>query len=171
MPKHTQIMLAEYIAALRRETGELPGVTWTSPAKLHITLKFLGHRYEELEQLSSISFEPFTLRIFGLGKFPNVFFAVPQSIPSLYQDVADPLQELHKQVQRALGQESDSPFIPHVTLAKNIRGQATWAALDDARIKFNDADLGRFRVTHFELLRSGRTANYEVIQTYPPMTF
>jgi 2'-5' RNA ligase len=85
--------------------------------------------------------------------------------------VADPLHELREQVQRALELENDAAFVPHITLAKNIRDQATWAVINDARRQFNNVDFGKVTVANFELVRSGRISKHEVIQTYQALSF
>lgn len=100
---------------------------WVDPSDTHITLKFLGET--PIPQLPAIvaaldgvaeRWEPFPVRLEGLGAFPNVFR------PSvLWLGVAEgerPFQHLYNAVEVALKPLGIKPerkeFLPHVTLAR-----------------------------------------------------
>ena len=67
--------VAEYLATLR----PTPGVAWTRPENLHVTLKFLGDvataRISELSArlaAATADVPAFTMTVAGVGAFPNV---------------------------------------------------------------------------------------------------
>ncbi|MFI5336554.1 MAG: RNA 2',3'-cyclic phosphodiesterase, partial [Opitutales bacterium] len=103
----------------------LPGVRWTAPDHLHLTLRFIGEcdgdRPEQLAAaLGGVRVEPFILPVTGLGLFPSrgparvLWVGVGQGHPRLFQ--------LRKQVDEALlsvdpGLDVHS-FHPHFTLGR-----------------------------------------------------
>src|SRR5947207_9026583 len=110
---------------LVRLNPHLPGVRWSKPEQIHLTLSFLGYlqeREEELfrEKLATIHFVPFFLPIAGVGTFPakgkpKVLWAgIGRGHPQLFH--------LYKKVQEAAlaaGLEPDlRAWHPHVTLAR-----------------------------------------------------
>lgn len=103
----------------------LPGVNWTRPSQLHVTLRFLGDvPLDQIERmiarLESIRVEPFILPVEGLGTFPPnrpprvLWIGVGSGHPRLFQ--------LRQRVDDALlasGIQLDlKTFHPHVTLAR-----------------------------------------------------
>ena len=112
-------------------------VSWTRPDSMHVTLKFLGDvavaAIPDLEAaLGSLRFEPFDLRVEGLGYFP------PRGRPRvLWAGIAGEVAAavaLAGDVDRAvepLGFDRETrPFQPHVTLGRirSARG------IDDLRV-------------------------------------
>jgi RNA 2',3'-cyclic 3'-phosphodiesterase len=118
-------------AHLQREVARLgralPGVRWVDPAKLHLTLAFLGELDDErlaaaeaaaLEAARAV--KPFTLEVAGLGIFgpshaPRVIWAgVGGNVRRLAQ--------LHDALAAALAARGfvreERPFSPHLTLAR-----------------------------------------------------
>jgi RNA 2',3'-cyclic 3'-phosphodiesterase len=110
---------------LAGETELLPGVTWTRPEQLHITLRFLGDvpadRIEPMiSRLAGVRVAPFILPVENLGTFPPnrpprvLWIGVGSGHPRLFQ--------LRQRVDDALlasGLELDlRTFHPHATLAR-----------------------------------------------------
>ncbi len=104
----------------------LPGVTWSQPDQLHLTLRFLGDVPKEkitgvVAQLATVRVEPFVLPIEGLGAFPlkspprTLWVGVGRGHPHLHQ--------LRQRIDDALLAAGllaldVRMFHPHVTLAR-----------------------------------------------------
>lgn len=102
-------------------------VRWTNPDGIHLTLKFLGDTPPDKTaavirsmQAAAAGFEPFDLRVAGLGCFPN-----PRRARVLWVGLPD-APRLLAGVQRAidlqlalLGFDRETrPFNPHLTLGR-----------------------------------------------------
>ena len=109
--------------ALDTISQPLPSTRWVHAENLHITLRFIGDvshpvAREFAANLASIVFDPFTIRINGLGTFggaePRVIFAAIEP--------TEPIMELaraHETAARRAGLKPESrKFIPHITLAR-----------------------------------------------------
>ena len=103
-----------------------PGARWTGAEKLHLTMKFLGERPQELVDALVPALDALgarhraiDLRIEGLGAFPNarrpriVWAGIVETpaLSALQGDVDDACARLG--IER-----EDRPFHPHVTLAR-----------------------------------------------------
>ena len=113
-------------AALVALAEPRPGVNWTSPAQLHLTLRFLGDVPEEkiesvTAHLTSVHVEPFLLPVEDIGVFPPkgpprvIWIGVGRGHPHLHQ--------LRQRVDDALLAAGlldldVRSFHPHVTLAR-----------------------------------------------------
>lgn len=110
---------------LAAEAQPLPGVQWTKPEQLHVTLRFLGDvpvdRIESIcARLAQVRVAPFILPLDGVGTFPPnrpprvVWIGIGTGHPRLFQ--------LRQRVDDALlasGLQLDvRTFHPHVTLAR-----------------------------------------------------
>lgn len=103
--------------------GKLPGARWIDPERHHITLRFAGDVDELTARtlasvLSEIDFEPFTLRLTGLGSFggnkPRVLWAGVEPCEALMR-----LQRAHERAARRAGLPAEARnFMPHITLAR-----------------------------------------------------
>jgi 2'-5' RNA ligase len=112
--------LMDRLALLR---GKLPGARWIDPERYHITLRFAGDIDDPTARafastLSEIDFEPFTLRIGGLGSFggnkPRALWAGIEASEALVR-----LQKAHERAARRAGLPAETRnFSPHVTLAR-----------------------------------------------------
>jgi len=112
-------------AALAAVAKPLPGVAWTRPAQLHLTLRFLGDVPTEqiepiAERLATVHVEPFLLPVGGLGSFPQkrptrvVWAGIGAGHPRLHQ-----LRQRIDDALLAAGLDLDVRiFQPHVTLAR-----------------------------------------------------
>jgi 2'-5' RNA ligase len=105
--------------------GPLAGARWVEPENFHITLRFAGDIDNRTADefagfLEDIEFEPFEIRVSGLGAFggrtPRVIWAGVEG------DQLDGLQRAHERAARSAGLDPDSQtYRPHVTLAR-LRG-------------------------------------------------
>jgi 2'-5' RNA ligase len=137
----------------------LPGVAWTRPAQLHVTLRFLGDvpasRMERMDELlSAVRVEPFLLPVEGLGVFPprsppRVLWAgVGAGHPRLYQ-----LRQRLDDALLAAGLELDvRSFHPHVTVARCTERAA--AAVSQWLRHHQEFAAPPFRVEAFDLCAS-----------------
>ncbi len=151
LPESVRQLLSEW------QTG-LPGVRWTAPENLHLTVRFIG----EVPQakvpvikawLKTVSENAFSLQIKGLGYFDKhpqaVVWAgiVPSpELAALQQRVNDVLA-LHAGIKKDVGQ-----FSPHITLGR-VK-QADRAALKAFTAKYGDVTTATFRVEFFTLFSS-----------------
>lgn len=112
-------------ATLASQAQPLPGVTWTRPAQLHVTLRFLGDvPLEQIEpivaRLASVRVAPFVLPVEGVGAFPPgrpphvLWIGTGSGHPRLFQ-----LRQRVDDALLAAGLQLDvRTFHPHVTLAR-----------------------------------------------------
>jgi len=123
-PESIKSRIARLQEQLRRIEAK---VSWTKPANVHLTLKFLG--YVEASRIASVSeavaraangIAPFELEVGGAGCFPS-----PRNPRVLYvglPDLAEPLKALHSNVENELGREGfpkeKRRFSPHLTIGR-----------------------------------------------------
>jgi RNA 2',3'-cyclic 3'-phosphodiesterase len=116
--------LSQLIASLR---PKISGVKWTDPDQAHLTLHFFGDVVSnEVERIDitmrhvAASFAPLTIKLNGLGVFPNL--EKPNVLWGGIQEPAGQLDALAERVRmevKALGLDVDTrPFHPHVTLGR-----------------------------------------------------
>jgi len=114
----------------------LPGVVWTQPAQLHVTLRFLGDVHGEMiagmiARLAAVRVAAFILPLEGLGTFPPnrpprvAWLGVGAGHPRLFQ-----LRQRIDDALLAAGLPLEvRTFHPHVTLARcdeRAAGLAAW---------------------------------------------
>jgi 2'-5' RNA ligase len=147
-------------AALVTLVQPLPGLAWTQPAQLHLTLRFLGDvPAEKIEPvmalLATVRVEPFVLPVEGVGAFPPkapsrvVWIGVGHGHPHLHQ--------LRQRVDDALlaavlTEFEVRTFHPHVTLARST-GHAA-AAIGHWLHLHREFAAPPFRVEAFDLCAS-----------------
>jgi len=135
-----------------------------SPENLHITLLFLGEQSNEEigridKHLKHISFQPFTIKIQGLGVFPN-----ENLIRVLWLGIESPeLIALARDIHKSLGKKYD--FSAHLTIAR-AKGK-----LDrETTKKINkEIEIGCQEVSSFRLKKSTLTPSgpvYEDVFAY-----
>src|SRR5688572_11375760 len=117
--------------ALHALAEPLPGVKWTPPDQLHVTLRFLGDVATEvigpmIERLADVRVAPFILPVEGLGTFPPnrppriLWIGVGSGHPRLFQ-----LRQRVDDTLIASGLPLDvRTFHPHVTLARMTEDSA-----------------------------------------------
>lgn len=103
-----QTQLCQLVEDLR---DTCPRATWTSPGKLHVTLRFLGKTPVETasDWLMGSNYEPFTMQVAGAGYFTN------SKGPRVLYAKLQPLNQL-RGLYKAFGGEE--VFNPHLTIAK-----------------------------------------------------
>jgi RNA 2',3'-cyclic 3'-phosphodiesterase len=114
-----------------RELGAVQGARLVPPSSLHVTLVFLGYRYErDVERIASLCFDdpagPFELS-------PTEVTGIPVRRPRLYalrlEDSGGALAAWQKQLsdrlhEARLYEPEKRPFWAHVTLARSRRDHA-----------------------------------------------
>jgi 2'-5' RNA ligase len=112
-------------AVLATVMEPLPGIVWTRPKQLHVTLRFLGDVPEEqipvmTTRLTEVKVEPFILPLEGCGTFPPnapprvLWIGVGSGHPRLFQ-----LRQRLDDALLACGLRFEvRTFHPHVTLAR-----------------------------------------------------
>ena len=136
MPTHRLFLALTLPDAVRTtlaaEAQPLPFVTWTPPAQLHLTLRFLGDIDESLldslcARLRTVRVAPFLLPVEGVGTFPpnrpprTLWIGIGSGHPRLFQ--------LRQRVDDALLAAGLSTldlrtFHPHITLARATEAAA-----------------------------------------------
>ncbi len=136
---------------------------WQRNDQLHLTLAFIGDTsnniMREIEgELARITFDPFDLRLSGVGMFGK-----PGSPKALWAGVEDkaPLLKLHEKIMHILeplGLDLDQrKYKPHVTLARFKKHAQSrvgdWLALNDTLRSHKET------ISHFSLFSSQMTSN------------
>ena len=147
--------------ALAALTTPLPGVTWTQPEKLHLTLRFLGDvAAEKIDpvsaRLATVQVEPFILPVAGLGTFPPkkppcvIWCGIGRGHPRFYQ--------LRQRLDDALlgaGLDFDvRTFAPHITLARCTEEAAE--PVGHWLHRHREFEAPPFRISNFDLYASER---------------
>lgn len=143
---------------IRKKMGdlarELPedGLSKVKTENMHFTLKFLGEVREErlgemLGILRNVAFSPFSVRIEGVGAFPNESHA-----RVVWAGAKSPeMEELARGLHAALaGMFEREEFSAHLTLAR-VKGRAD---LKQFLQKHRGEGFGEFRVDRFVLFES-----------------
>jgi len=155
LPRDVVANLEALLARLR----PLARISWSPPANLHITTKFIGEwppeRLDELKaQLASLAPQPaIPVHIRNVGFFPNphaprVFWCGIDA-PGLA-----PLAVDTDRATTALGIESEKrAFSPHLTLAR-IKERLDLQPLREAIAALPSLDFGRFEARSFFLYQS-----------------
>ena len=165
-------MLDEMQQGLRSYGAE---VGWVAIPSIHLTLKFLGEAdpaaipklAESLESAAG-SLRSFSLRLHGLGCFPNM--RNPRVIWCGIDGETDALSQLQKEVEAVCETSGFPPenraFQPHLTLGR-VKGKRNLQPLVDC-IKLGSALERSFKADHFNIYRSilkPQGAVYAVLQT------
>ena len=150
-------------------------VGWAAIPSIHLTLKFLGEAdpaiipklAESLESAAG-SKRSFTLRLHGLGCFPNM--GSPRVIWCGIDGETDALSQLQQEVETVCATFGFPPenraFKPHLTLGR-VKGKRNLQPLVDC-IKLGSALERSFKADHFHIYRSilkPQGAVYTILQT------
>lgn len=115
-------------ALQQRLKPKMPGVGWTTPQNMHLTLHFLGHiatsQVEAVQAAMAAATRPmpgFTLTVTGLGSFPNE--RRPKVVWAGVGGQRDALMQLQtrlgQHLTEAIGFEPEArPYSPHLTLGR-----------------------------------------------------
>jgi RNA 2',3'-cyclic 3'-phosphodiesterase len=160
LPESVRHSLAQKIDEFRQTLGQDPGIRWSRPEGIHLTLKFLGEVTEpQIGQITgAIStlepFEKFSIDVKGFGFFrnparPRVFWAGVVAPP----DLAQWARRIENKMEELGFLREDRDYNPHLTLArfKNPRPQPTLRALAEQQ---KNAFFGRFEASEFFLFES-----------------
>jgi 2'-5' RNA ligase len=135
-------------AILKEVTG---GVSWVSPDKLHLTLRFFGAIEEAripglLGQLRRdlCHVGPFSVTVRGVGVFPDL--RNPRVIWVGLQGSG--ISALYGRIQESLEMEPDRrPFSPHITIGRvrhqTVRGRLTEEILNRGEHHFGSLQVGK----------------------------
>lgn len=127
---------------------------------MHITLRFIGEIPMHLvnaicNDLINIEFEPFKIKIKGIGVFPNI--ARPRVIWAGVSEGVENLSRLHDLVEKIIRKHGIPPqrekFIPHITLAR-VKSGRNIPRLVKIIESIADADFGEVVVDRVILKRS-----------------
>ncbi|WP_158633441.1 RNA 2',3'-cyclic phosphodiesterase [Tautonia sociabilis] len=175
LPEPTRLALERLQGALR---GELPGLSWTSSAQLHLTIAFLGDvPTRDLDQIGDAlvkelsGVHPFEILVQGLGAFPS-----PRRARVLWAGVIGEflphLDGLRRAVVRAASSAGHPPaddrFHPHVTLARAKPGRGPSPDLETICSRHRDWKAGPLPVASAELMASvltPRGPNHTVLRS------
>ena len=141
-------VVEELTDALRPVRAAHPGLRWTAPGRLHVTLRFHGDDAEPAGLLDALRGMPApTVRLAGSGTFSGV----------LWIGVEGPLEPLAV----AAGSPLDG-WRPHVTVARGRHRHVRWP-----RLGFTGRE---WTVREVVLVRSDPAAGYEVLDRVPLST-
>ncbi len=150
--------IGELIDILKKHDVE---VKWIIPENLHLTLKFLGTTPEDLipkmrESLSGIvsSYEPFYIKIYGTGLFPNRKY--PRVI-WVGVEGSEILAKLSGDIDDAMSlfgyQKEDKEFRPHLTIGR-VRSPKGILSIVNELENFKNKDFGAISVDSVKLMKS-----------------
>jgi 2'-5' RNA ligase len=119
----------ELVAQLQAASATLAPrsrITWVTPERLHITIRFIGHvndaRADEVRALLAppLALDPFDLTIAGVGTFPPK--GPPRVVWAGLDEGRDQLLALEPTVSERLARagvpREERPYNPHLTLAR-----------------------------------------------------
>jgi 2'-5' RNA ligase len=119
--------LQNALASLQRHlSGALPGVRWSRPETIHLTLRFFGDSSaDDLEKIRAsmlsvtLSENLFQVDVAGLGAFPD---RQRPRVVWLGLTPQEPLLSLYRACEQALGRNGMAaearPFAPHLTIGR-----------------------------------------------------
>lgn len=158
IPEPIKREISEIIEIMKKYDAD---VKWIEMENIHITLKFLGKTPETLlpgirKSLSTIalSYEPFYIKIYDIGMFPNRRY--PRIIWVGMED-SDILKRLQKDIEDSMAllgyQREDKEFHPHLTIGR-VRSQNGMANLINQLDTFKGKNFGSIEVNNIKLMRS-----------------
>ena len=158
LPPEARTLLADVQAEMRSFRAD---VKWTAPDSIHLTLKFLGEIDPAiLPALAGLLREqtaveaPFTMRMYGLGGFPNA--RNPRVIWFGLEGDLRALSSLQAKVESACAKAGfppeQRPFRPHFTLGR-VRSKSNLQPLTDY-IKIGSALEHTFTVKNLNIYQS-----------------
>ena len=136
-------------------------IKWVAPENIHLTLKFLGNTPDGLlpdvhESLLKIlsSYNPFYIKIYGTGVFPNRKY--PRVIWIGIND-SEILNKMKGDIEQAMGllgfQKEDKVFTPHLTLGR-VRSSKGVMNIVNELDNYRTMEFGMLHVDHIKLMKS-----------------
>jgi len=171
--------LADGIAAVQERFADAPGLRFTDPEQVHVTLKFLGDTDEDrlpdlTDELAAAveesAVEPFALHVAGLGVFPSLDYISVVWVGA--GEGSEKLTRLHETVEErtvAMGFDpEDHEFTPHATIAR--MDHAGGKELVQERVREDDPVVGRLAVEEVRLKESVLGSDgptYTTVEQFP----
>jgi RNA 2',3'-cyclic 3'-phosphodiesterase len=161
IPAQLQRNIGECIAILKKHDAD---IKWVAPENLHFTLKFLGSTPGVLlpkirESLAAVvtTYDPFYIKIYGTGAFPNKKY--PRVIWAGVHD-ADGMKSLQDGIERSMAflgfKREDREFNPHLTLGR-VRSRRGMIMLIKELETFEEKEFGIVPVDRILLMKSELT--------------
>ncbi|MBD3209458.1 RNA 2',3'-cyclic phosphodiesterase [Candidatus Woesearchaeota archaeon] len=155
----------EQLALIQRSLP-LPGLRHVPPKNIHLTLAFLGEQDPERVKnaLRTITFNPFTLTLAGIGSFPDD--DNPNVIWAGLEDNEE-LLNLQRQISRRF--KPDKTFKAHLTLSRMKRATPAQRAAIIKTMHQLRLERLSFEVNSFKLYRTTLTPTgpvYKALATY-----
>jgi 2'-5' RNA ligase len=131
-----------------------------APQNIHVTIRFLGsispNMVEKVyEVMKNVKFTPFTIKICGLGVFPNINY--PRVVWAGMTNGVEQLESIFTQLEpqiRELGFEKDAyGFSPHLTIAR-VRSAKDKQNLAELLTKKGDFEVGTIKANCLRLKKS-----------------
>ncbi|MFP4173941.1 MAG: RNA 2',3'-cyclic phosphodiesterase [Candidatus Hydrogenedentota bacterium] len=173
-PEHREALFA--VASRLKRAGAR--VSWVTPDRMHLTLRFLGEvTPDALERLGDdltpvyARQEPFPLTLAHIGAFPNA--RAPRVIWAGLSPLEGPLaacQQAAETAARSIGLKAETKaFKPHVTLGR-VRDPKTGGRLTEPLTDEQDFHGGEFEAGHVSLYASELTSSgprYTQLRVFP----
>lgn len=174
-----QVFLKDIQEVLTPLRAKIPGIKWTEPEQVHITLHFFGDtQAAEVKRIDQAMrnilprFGPVSARLNGVGGFPDL--RRPHVLWIGVEEESGVLLELQRAVLhevKGLGFDVESrPFKPHATLGRVKKIPSSVSIQEEiGRIKFALPTLPK-TLDHFVLYQSRLLpggARYEVLRSFP----
>jgi 2'-5' RNA ligase len=161
IPAQLQRNIGECIEILKKHDAD---IKWVAPENLHFTLKFLGSTPDVLlpkirESLAAVvtTYEPFYIKIYGTGAFPNKKY--PRVIWAGAHN-ADGMKNLQDGIERSMAflgvKREDREFNPHLTLGR-VRSRRGMIMLIKELATFEEKEFGIVPVDRILLMKSELT--------------
>lgn len=153
--------LRDRLVALR---ADIPGASWSKPASMHLTLRFLGDGLSDgqlfavQQALNGVRAAPFKLVLRGVGRFPGG--TRPARVLWGGVSESEPLLALQTQIEAAVETVGFPPgrgFSPHITLARLKQPKAS-AEVQRFLAAHANLEFEPFPVDQFVLFSSDLTA-------------
>jgi 2'-5' RNA ligase len=158
IPEQIRRAIGEVIEILKKYD---PDVKWVNHENLHLTLKFLGNTPEDLlprirASLLNIvlSYEPFYIKIYGTGVFPNRRHPRVVWVGAVDSEILGKLKVDIEESMELLGyQIEDKEFRSHLTLGR-VRSQKGIVNLVSELDNFQAKEFGSISVNSLRLMKS-----------------
>ncbi len=162
--------LSDYFKQLQEK---IPKVKATFPKQFHLTLKFLGEveddKVEKIkENLKKVGFSGFSMKLSGIGVFPNEKFI--RVVWAGLEDGKD-IEELQQKIEGALAGmfKKGNRFHPHITLARvkfieEDKKEGFIKAIKSIEVEQKEAEVKNFKLVKSTLTGEGPV--YEDLEVF-----